>query len=185
MNDQNTKADVASRRHLLKLGAMAAPAVITLAPASARAAASVLNCRVPFPQNVDSNGDACATPSSQATGLGNGNASATGNANANPNAHQNSGWPGGTKPGNGNGLGNGLGNGSANSASGSENICYEGPGQMLNADEVNNLQSVAAARSTSGDAYERYEAYAKYLKKVEANNLPGASCLMSINTAGR
>lgn len=179
MNDQKPNADVASRRHLLKLGAMAAPAVITLAPASARAAASILNCRVPFPENVDSEGNACTTPGRQSTGLGNGNASAAGNANASQTGHNNSGWQTGSQPGNGNGNG-------GSTSSGSENVCYEGPGATLAANEIEDLQSVAAARSTSSDdAYGRYQAYTKYLDKVRTNNMPGASCLMSINAAPR
>lgn len=161
MSEQKTKADVASRRHLLKLGAMAAPAVITLVPASARAAASALNCRVPFPTNVDSNGNACSTPSSSRPDW--------------------AGGPGGNPANNGNGAGNGKGNGSGNQNQGQEEaICYSGPGAELAADEINNLQSIAAFNSQDGDTYERYQAYSKYLENVRANNLPGASCLMSI-----
>ncbi len=175
MNDRKTKADVASRRHLLKLGAMAAPAVITLAPASARAAASVLNCRVPFPENVDDKGDPCSKPSKK-SGLGYGNASETGNSNAADFAVQGGGGGGGGRGGSGGGGGG---------RKDDPNICYEGPGPQLNAEEINNLQSVAAAHSSGNDAYERYQAYSKYLKKVREKNLPGASCLMSIDMTAR
>ncbi len=52
MSDQNSDNNVASRRQLLKLGALAAPAVITLnsAPAMAQAVSSTLMCEVPFPE---------------------------------------------------------------------------------------------------------------------------------------
>lgn len=50
---------------------MAAPAVITLVPASARAAASTLNCRVPFPPKVNKGGESCGPQS-----WGNGNSDA-------------------------------------------------------------------------------------------------------------
>lgn len=52
MSDQNSNNGVASRRQLLKLGALAAPAVITLtsAPALAQTASSTLMCEVPFPE---------------------------------------------------------------------------------------------------------------------------------------
>jgi hypothetical protein len=46
----SSDAMVASRRRLLKLGAIAAPAVITLASGPAAAAASVTNCHVIVPQ---------------------------------------------------------------------------------------------------------------------------------------
>ncbi len=42
-------AMVASRRRVLKLGAIGAAAVVTVQPAMAQAAASVLNCQIPVP----------------------------------------------------------------------------------------------------------------------------------------
>lgn len=60
MTNQKPNSSVTSRRHLLKIGTMAAPAVITLAPASARAATSVLHCFVPFPANVNTQGQECS-----------------------------------------------------------------------------------------------------------------------------
>lgn len=163
MNDQKPNADVASRRHLLKLGAMAAPAVITLAPASARAAASVLNCRVPFPDNVDSNGNACATPTPAGGQGGGGRPPWAGGPGGNPN-------PGG-----------GQGGGGQN-----EPICYPGPGSDMPAADVDALQKAILLQDQSGSDFDgQMAAYQKYLAKVQSQNLPGSSCLMSIAISGR
>ena len=166
MNDQKPNADVASRRHLLKLGAMAAPAVITLAPASARAAASVLNCRVPFPTNVDSNGDACATPTPAARQGGN-PPPWSGGPGGNPN-------PGG--PG-----GQGVQGGGQN-----EPICYPGPGADMPAADADALQKAVLIQGDGSSDFDgQMAAYRNYLAKVRSQNLPGASCLMSIDIAAR
>lgn len=46
-----------SRRTLLRLGALAAPAVVTLKPAFAQTQASILNCEVPVTTWVTENGE--------------------------------------------------------------------------------------------------------------------------------
>lgn len=170
MNDQKPNADVASRRHLLKLGAMAAPAVITLAPASARAAASVLNCRVPFPDNVDSNGNACATPTPAGGSGGNGSGRPpwAGGPGGNPN-------PGGGQGGQGGSGGNQ-----------NQPICYPGPGTDMPAADADALQKAILLQDDGGSSFDgQMAAYQKYLARVKSQQLEGSSCLMSIELAGR
>lgn len=60
MTEQNSdasKAGSASRRAILRLGAVAIPAVVTLKPAFA-AATSVMNCEIPMDKWVDAYGEA-------------------------------------------------------------------------------------------------------------------------------
>lgn len=171
MSERKSNADVASRRHLLKLGAMAAPAVITLAPASARAAASVLHCYVPFPEGVNERGEPCSPTggaSQQAGILGNGNGNGPGNGRGPAN---------GNGPGNGNGRG--LGNGNSNGQVKGE-ICYPGPdGGMLHAEQIRNGYGVEGMTMEP----EHYTAYVEYLDRVRQENGPGVSCLMSVDIA--
>lgn len=49
-------AGAGTRRTLLKLGALAVPAVVTLKPAMAQAQASLAMCRIPIETAVDANG---------------------------------------------------------------------------------------------------------------------------------
>ncbi len=53
-SDAAHDAQIAARRQVLKLGAIGATAVVTVRPAMAQAAVSVLNCQIPVPQNVGS-----------------------------------------------------------------------------------------------------------------------------------
>ena len=51
-----TGTGASSRRTLLKLGAMAVPAVVTLKPAMAQAEASLAMCRIPIDREIDKDG---------------------------------------------------------------------------------------------------------------------------------
>jgi hypothetical protein len=51
---QSAEAHRAARRNLLKLGAVGAAAVVTVRPALAQTAASVLNCEIPVPDPANS-----------------------------------------------------------------------------------------------------------------------------------
>ena len=51
MDETATEPAVASRRQLLMGGAMAASAIVSIRPALANTAASVLNCTIPVPDN--------------------------------------------------------------------------------------------------------------------------------------
>ncbi|MFP5434705.1 MAG: hypothetical protein ACLGIM_16535, partial [Alphaproteobacteria bacterium] len=51
MDETAAEPAVASRRQLLMGGAMAASAIVSIRPALANTAASVLNCTIPVPDN--------------------------------------------------------------------------------------------------------------------------------------
>lgn len=53
---QDMSGSRATRRALLKLGAVAVPAAVTVKPAFAAAAASAMMCTIPIPNNIDSTG---------------------------------------------------------------------------------------------------------------------------------
>src|SRR5690606_38135777 len=147
---QSVSPELASRRHLLKLGAMAAPAVITLAPASARAAVSTLHCFVPVEQAVNEQGQPCT-----------GSQSGPGNSGF------------GQNQGNGNGNGQGNGNGKGQQ----EEICYGPP-------PSGGFTAQQLQHGFGIDDINAYKAYYNYLKSLRSP-MPGASCMVSINMAGR
>lgn len=140
---QSVSPELASRRHLLKLGAMAAPAVITLAPASARAAVSTLHCFVPVEQAVNEQGQPCT-----------GSQSGPGNS----------------------------GFGEASDQQGQqEEICYgPPPSGGFTAQQIQNGFGIDGI----SDDINAYKAYNNYLKSLRSP-MPGASCMVSINMAGR
>lgn len=159
---QSVSPELASRRHLLKLGAMAAPAVITLAPASARAAVSTLHCFVPVEQAVNEQGQPCTGSQSGPGNSGFGQNQGNGNGNGQGN-------------GNGNGQGNGNGKGQQ------EEICYgPPPSGGFTAQQIQNGFGIDGI----SDDINAYKAYNNYLKSLRSP-MPGASCMVSINMAGR
>lgn len=178
MSEQNTNPDLASRRHLLKLGAMAAPAVITLAPASARAAVSTLHCFVPVEQAVNENGQIC-TGGAGGAGSGSGGGSGPGNSDF------------GHGQGNGKGPGNGNGNGNVPSKPGNPGrpgqqppqgeVCYGPPSSGgFTAQQIQNGFGIDGI----SDDIDEYRAYTNYLQSLRSPT-PGASCMVSINMTGR
>ncbi|MCH8684334.1 hypothetical protein [Pedomonas mirosovicensis] len=166
MSERKPHADVASRRHLLKLGAMAAPAVITLAPASARAATSVLHCFVPMPTSVNERGEPCsgATQSSQqVAGTSDSTGMAMGHTMEQSNAH-----------------GLSVGHDKTQTGQTSGSMCYLGPDSGgLTAQQIQNgfgIDGISADK-------DQYDAYVAYLNKVKQEHGAGVSCLMSLDLA--
>lgn len=172
MSEQNTNPDLASRRHLLKLGAMAAPAVITLAPASARAAVSTLHCFVPVEQAVNENGQPCTGSSGGGNQINQGNPGLPGNP-GDPNFPPNGNVP--YKPGNPGRPGQ------QGQPVQQEEICYgPPPSGGFTAQQIQNGFGIDGI----SDDINEYKAYTNYLRSIQSPT-PGASCMVSISMAGR